>query len=415
MPDSQDFLEIPRGLFEPPSPPGPPLAVVWQHEDNSEYVTRLSPRTLKERGRLDLGRRASRVTSFSPDGRKLMTVTWKGRVRIVDVERMSGETRFPLDLTPVTGVAWVEDSLAIATVGGSDGTEFVAFDPWTERIMNTEAVAGSPFAQDQTAHGVVALLHDTTPGQGPGATTIAVYDSADGLSTASLEEVRSGFYLPEGDELYTQLMPGLAVRGSLAVVVGTDGAIVTVDLDTLAVRMQGRGLSLFEKAAAWLVPPAHAKAVAGTKLEARWIGSGDLLVTGYRIGVTRETEYSTTEHPEPAGALVLDSDDWTARVIDEEATLARRAGDLLLVSRDLVPGDEPGDGIGVRAYDLDGRPAWETLGTSFAEVVSVHRGTALVRHGWRRVLISSIDLDTGEVLRTKPLTASFPPESGPAI
>lgn len=121
------------------------------------------------------------------------------------------------------------------------------------------------------------------------------------------------------------------------------------------------------------------------------------------------------EHPEPAGAIVLDSGDWSARVIDEEATLAAGAGDLLLTSHDFVPGDEPGDGIGVRAYDLDGRPVWEALGTSFAEVVSVHRGIALVRHGWTRVLISSVDLDTGKVLKTKPLTASFPPESGPAI
>jgi hypothetical protein len=77
------------------------------------------------------------------------------------------------------------------------------------------------------------------------------------------------------------------------------------------------------------------------------------------------------------------------------------AGERLLAWKTLMIGDDRGDGIGLRAYGPDGELQWGAFGRQFVRVVAVHRATAFVEHGWSRVLVSSVDLDTGEVLATR--------------
>lgn len=395
----------------PTNPAGDPVAVLWDASDDTDYLARVDARTLETRRVLDLGRQALRVTSYSPTGRELLMVTSRGHVRVVDLRTPSDDGRFAVDAGRVVDVGWVSDGVAIVTAIAEERTSFVRIDPRRGRVLGSEEVPGTAFAFGYTSGAVVALLHDpATREDSPGPTTVAIATSGGDVASARVEEVGSGFFLPDGeDQPYTRLTPGLAVRGSQATVVGTDGTIATVELATMAVEIEGRG-SLFEQMAAWFVPRSHAKTAAGTHLEAEWVAPEALLVTGYRVDVRRESEDAVTEVAEPAGAVLFDPRDWSARTVDPDATLAAPAGDMLLASHTLTPGDRQGDGIGVRAYDSGGGRAWHRFGSQLASVAYAGRRTVLVRHGWARVLVSAVDLKTGKVLATRELPGTFPPE-----
>ncbi|HEV2756268.1 MAG TPA: hypothetical protein VG318_10900 [Actinomycetota bacterium] len=405
-----DTVSLPAGPVRD-VPAGDPVAILWDHTDDTEYLARVDPRTLDVRRELDLGRQAIRVTSFSPDGRELVMVTSRGRVRVVDLRKGADAHRFGIDAGHVVDVAWVEDDVAVVTALRGDLTTFVRIDPRRGTVLGTEELDGTAFTFDDLEGGVVALLHPGTPGEeAPGRTTVALATSGGRVASARLDEIASGFFLPEGeDSFYTRLTPGFAVAGSEATIVGTDGTIAVVDLTDMSVEIEGRDDSLFASVASWFVPPAHAKTAAGTHLEAQWVGSTHLLVTGYKVDIHRESEYVVSDTATRAGAVLLDPDDWSAKVVDPEASLAMPAGDLLLTSHELTPGDERGAGIGLRAYDASGGRVWHRFGSQYAHVVYIDERTALVRHGWDRVLVSAVDLDTGKVLKTRELPGTFPP------
>lgn len=369
-------------------PRGPALAVSWHKGAETDVVYRVNPRTMRLTDPFRLGTRGTLGIDLAPDG-SLLLASAKGPVQVVDLDTMRRTARFDPGLHWIREVAWVDEDVAILVVEGPDRTELVRIRPSTGEVLDRRSFRGTTFAFAETGDGVVLLVHDyeyELPPEPPPA-TLAVMDAAGSFTTVKLHAVGAGFY----DE-YVRVLPALAVRGSVATVVGTDGTIVSVDLTTLDVTVERSDDALKTKLTSWFVPPAHAKTFDGTELRAEWAGPDALLVSGYR------TERHETS---PVGALLLDPDDWSATVVDEEAYSARIAGGHLLVWKNLMIGDHRGDSIGLRSYAPDGELEWQLLRSQFVNVIAVQRGVAFIEHGWDRVLVSSVDLDTGEVLATR--------------
>ncbi|HEX2293703.1 MAG TPA: hypothetical protein VHN37_00150 [Actinomycetota bacterium] len=376
-----------------PGPQGPPLAVAWDDEARTDTLYRVSPRTMKLRGPVPLNARGTMGTDVSPDGSLLLT-NFRGRVQVVDLREMRPVSRFAADVRGVREVAWVDDDVAILLASGRTKARLVRVEPSTGTVLDVETIAGRYFTSADTGDGVVVLVHHLPqePSKAPGPVTLAVMDAAGEFAAVRLDDIGAGVFSGPAGEATTQAMPALAVRDSRATVVGTDGTIVSVDLNTLDVTVEGENRSLLAAIAGWFVPPAHAKVFDGTVLSAEWAGPDALLVSGY------STEDLETR---PAGAVLLDPDDWSATVVDEDAYFAHVARDHLLTWKYIMPGDDLGEGIGVRSYTPEGELEWGVFDGQFARLIATHRGVAFVEHGRNRVLVSSVDLDTGKVLASR--------------
>lgn len=375
-----------------PEPRGPALALSWHKDTRTDTVYRVDPRTMRLTDPFRLESRATMVEDLAPDGSLLLAAP-NGPLQVVDLDTMRRTARVDPGVRGLREAAWVGDDTAILVVDAPNETKLIRIRTSTGEVLDRESVPGAHFAYADTGDGVVLLTHDY-PREAPPEllpATLAVMDAEGAFATVELDAIGAGFHDGTG-EGRIRVFPALAVRGSTATVVGTDGAIVSVDLTTLDVTAGGADDSLMSTLASWFVPPAHAKTFDGAELRAEWAGPDALLVSGYR-----------SEHPEtwPVGALLLDPDDWSATVVDDEAYSAQVTGDHLLASKSNMIGDGFGDGIGLRSYDPDGELEWQALGRQFVRVIAIHRGIAYVEHGWSNVLVSSIDLDTGEVLATR--------------
>lgn len=383
---------------ESPEPRGRPLAVSWHKGAGTDTVYRVNPRTMKLRHPLRLHARGTMDSDLAADG-SILIATAKDGVRVLDPEATEVGSSNPATRW-VREVVWVDDDVAILVADVRGKTKLVRFRPSTGAVLDTKSFDGTFFTTADTGDGIVLLAYGYDPDQvpkRPGPATLAVMDAAGELATIELDEVGAGHYEGPGGGATARALPALAVKGSVATVVGTDGTIVSVDLATLEETVEGGDGSLLDRLAAWFVPPAHAKTFDGTELRAEWAGDA-LLVSGY--GTTdRETR--------PAGAVLLDPDDWSATVVDEEAYGARMAGDRLLTWKTFMVGDDRGEGIGLRAYGPDGELEWQTLDGEFVTVQEVHGDVAFVEHGWSDVLVSSIDLDTGKLMATRHAYVNF--------
>lgn len=372
---------------------GRALAVAWDDDARSDTLYRVGPRDLRLREGFPYHSRGTVAWDVSHDGSVLLA-TFKGGIRMIDVTRPREVMRYDFGVRGVRAAVWAGDDVAILVTVGRDKTQLVRFEPSTGTVLDLESIPGSMFTSADTGDGIVLLaygIHEELPAQ-PEPATLAVMDASGEFASLRLDEVGAGHYLGSVGKMGTRALPGLAVRGARATVVGIDGKVVSVDLDSLEVTVESDDDSVLGELAAWFVPPAHAKSLDATELRAQWAGDDALLVSGYR------TEGRETQN---AGAVLLDAEDWSATVVDTEANGAHVARDHLLAWNVFMIGDERRDGIGLRSYAPDGALEWEVLEGQFVRMQSVHRGVAYVEHGWSRVLVSSVDLETGEILATR--------------
>lgn len=375
-----------------PKPRGRPLVVSWDKDARTDTLYRVSPRTMDVTDPLRLETRGSIAADLSPDGSVLLA-TAKDGIHLVDVSSNSVRSSDP-GIRWVREAFWVDDDVVVLVADAPRATRLIRYRPSTGTVLGRESFRGTFFATADTGDGVVLLAYDYEPEEmhEPLPATLAVMDAAGSFATVELDAVGAGYYDgPEGDGT-VQALPALAVRDSVATVVGTDGTIVSVDLGTLDVTVEGADDSLLDRLAAWFVPLAHAKTFDGTQLRAEWAAPDALLVSGYGTS-NRETR--------PTGAVLLDPDDWSATVVDDDAYAATMAGDHLLAWKTLMLGDDRGEGIGLRGYGPDGELEWQVLDGQFLRLLTVQRGVAFVEHGWNRILVSSIDLRTGKLLATR--------------
>jgi hypothetical protein len=328
-------------------------------------------------------------------------------VSVIDPRRMSllRTVELPAGFRSAE-LSWIEDRVAIATTTARGAATFLRFDPTTGEVLGRRRLEGDVFEVVQAREGVVVLAARNGPPwpEQPGPVTIGAMHASGELVSRTIEDVRAGFFLPDEDDPGggSRLEPGLAVRGSVATVVGVDGTIVAVDLTDMTVTEEGRDGSFFAAVGRWFAPPAEAKSLDATSLDAAWVSSDALVVAGSRTDAPSGEGRNLEESKEPAGAVLVDATDGSRRTLDPDATIATPAGDLVLASQDYVPGQERGESIGLRAYDVSGELVWEAFeGAAVWEPVVSGR-YAIVTFGWDEMRVRVVDLATGEVLGSRP-------------
>ena len=379
---------------------GRPLAWGWDKDERIDVLYRVNPRTMQLSDPFPLDTKGTMAADLSVDN-LLLLATAKDGAQVIDLDTMRRTAAVDAGLRWVREAYWLDDDVAVFLVDVRGKTKLVRLQPSTGRILSQESFRGTFFATADTGDGVVVLTHDydseETPAE-PLPATLAVMDAAGNFATVRLDDVGAGFYEgPEGEGT-ARALPALAVRDSVATVVGTDGTIVSVDLGTLEVTVEGEDPSLFDRIAAWFVPPAHAKTFDGTELRAEWAGDDALLVSGYG---------TANEDTRPLGAVLLDPYDWSVTTVDEDAYGAQMTGDRLLAWNTFMLGDDRGEGIGLRVYGPDGELEVQALDGEFVRLQAVHGGIAYVEHGWAETLVSSVDLETGKVLATRHKYVNF--------
>jgi hypothetical protein len=105
---------------------------------------------------------------------------------------------------------------------------------------------------------------------------------------------------------------------------------------------------MLERLRNWLEPTAQAKVIEGPIRQAVWLPSGLVAVTGADYTVSDENEVI----PDPAGLSLIDTSDWSVRMINDRVDEMLLAGERLLGFEPRCAGDR--DSFGFATYDLEG-------------------------------------------------------------
>src|SRR5919199_999781 len=151
--------------------------------------------------------------------------------------------------------------------------------------------------------------------------------AADGsVRSVGLDRVRAGSsWPPEGFDtpIGTTRQPALAVdpEGNRAFVIQPDGPAAEIDLRTLAVSYHDLSAprSLLARLDGWLTPTARAKGLNGPQWRGLWLGDGLLAVTGTEETASTDANNQLVGSAAPAGLAIVDTRDWTIRMLDRGA------------------------------------------------------------------------------------------------
>ena len=244
-------------------------------------------------------------------------------------------------------------------------------------------------ASAATRDRVVFLLREAD-GIGPIRLVVAGVDGA--IRSVLLSEIRGGNEQATETQVGKTAWPGLAIdpSGRRAAVVAATAPIAEVDLDSLAVSYHAR---------ATRAPASAAKAFQGWQRSALWLPSGQLAVTGtdYDASVTDGTEQMTGT---PAGLTLIDTSDWSSRVVDAGASFLARAGGALVAYGGATELERPTPtGIGLRGYGADGALRFHLFGSEQIDDVQVG-GNLIYITGCKDRCHRIVDTTTGELAGT---------------
>jgi len=316
----------------PPAPPKPAptgsLLAAWSDTRGSEIFW-ADGRTLEP-----VDERSYPVPFFygaaelSPDGTALAVGgSETGIVDVVDLERMRSRGMIDLPVgTTVDRLHWGEPDRILATLWGEQ-SKVAALQPGARKPIAVHDLDGMIIKTDVAGNGLVILL---APADGIGQAQLALFDG-DELRYVDLPGVQAGWEETGEQEDYRarQLLPALAIdpSGGRAVVVAPGNRAVEVDLDSLTATSHdlAEQASLFERFRNWLEPGAWAKMIDGPELNAVWLPSGLIALSG----VTYTTEGESV-HATPAGLALVDPGTWSVHhVSDAPAWVTFRDGALL--------------------------------------------------------------------------------------
>lgn len=326
--------------------------------------------------------------SFSPDRSLVAVARHDGGVvrslRLVDVARMRVTVDVPIAGGAVGLLAWPARGrvLAVQEICCDERQQLVVVDVARRRVAARRGLEGTVQRVGRTPRELVLLV---APAQDIGAARLALVDSRGRLRFVGLARMLAGTKALGRLDFRVE-RPGLAVdpAGRRAFVVGRD-LVADVDLTSLAVSYHEllRPTSLLARVRAWLDPVAYAKGASGPMRVARWLGDGLLAVAGADEDQTRVR---------PAGLSLVDTRDWSVRMVDRGATDVRVASGLLLAT-----GQE--DAGGLTAYSLAGETRFRLFDGRRAWIEQVYDGRAYVglSGDGRRV----VDLAAGRTTRER--------------
>jgi hypothetical protein len=379
-----------------------PLAVVWNRSEDADYLGRIGPRTLRVRRLVHLGAQGSEIHDLSPDATKVAFARRSSRVRIFDIRRMKRLRDVVVGGGWPTAINWTQNRRVVVIMGNAWFSWVRIVDPVSGEQLHDDLVDGMPFRVESTRDGVAFLTqHESREGV-PLPATLAVADDMGRLRTVTLERIKAGSYMPEGGGVVRSLEPALAVRDESAVVVGTNGVIAHVDLNSMKVTYPRENVSFFDEIAAGLVPTAEAKLAEGTSLWATWINEETLAITGRRTDADSRPRNNMPVRFEStcAGIHLLDTTDWSLREftgLGDQVTTGW--GLVLAYDGDCRERGEPKTGL--VAYDDTGEVAWRLFKGKTLYDVNVRGRLAFVTHGYRKIHLSVVDLERGLVWRTQ--------------
>jgi hypothetical protein len=245
---------------------------------------------------------------------------------------------------------------------------------------------GLPKPVAVTPHGVVFLLAHWSrlaPAR------VVFITREEELRSASLSgiELASGLRVPP----FRRKSGGLAVdaSGQRAFIVGVQGTVAEVDLETLHVRHR-------EIEALKASPQGGRRAVVPLD-QGRLAMFGDNFRAGEAGGPSSNFRSLVGVVQEPAGVTVIDTESWTARTVDPQASRAAFAAGTLLVYG--------GRSSGVTGYSSDGRRRFHLFGDETEQrsvaAVHAHGGLAYVvtQSGDATSTVTVIDAATGTIER----------------
>ena len=370
---------LPPLVLEAPTPT--PLLGFAPAGGYEQALVRLDPQTLARSGRHFV------VTgdhtfgwSFSPDRSRLVLGGQSGTLLLVDVKKLR-----PLGYVDtgvyklVQATQWVGRRRVVAAVADCCGlapTSLVAVDPVKRKVVARHRVGGSLQRSVGVPNGLVLLLGPTV---GVGPSRLAVMGPRATVRTVALDRILSGQGRgTEASPIVAYSSPALVTDpdGRTAYVIASGSEAAAINLRTLAVTYHSlsRPVSLLGRLDRWLEAPAQAKgAPDGPTRNAIWLGNGILALYGAddhgSVGADGVPRLTST----PAGLQLVNTRDWSVRMLDADADTAAVAQDALLATGSSWHSDtqtQTGSGLtifgadgAVRAHLFGSRALWlETVG-----------------------------------------------------
>jgi hypothetical protein len=377
-----------------------PLAGILR-EPHGARLVHVDPRTF------DVLRRSALVGSDggwvrSPDGRVVAVATgglgMTSTLRFADIGTLRWARKGVHLGGYLTTALWTSPTTIVAVVGG---LIIERIDTVAKRIVSNDVLKGTVIASGRTPTGLV-LLVVSEDALGP--VTVLAVGPTGALRSTRLDRILGGVaWTDRNAYIGTRRYPALAVDpAGTAYVLDPDGLVAKIDLGSLSVEYHRLEASLLARVDAWIAPAAQAKAVDGPTRTAQWLGDGLIALGGSNGSTLKNPDGSLTLSFEPAGLRIVDTTDWSARMIDPRADSALVADGLLLATGgtwSYGSGAAAGTGIGVAAYGPDGTVRWR-----FDDGARRHLSAA---YGPRAIVYGDgsgpnvvLDLETGRVARS---------------
>jgi hypothetical protein len=368
-------------------------------------LVRVDSRTIRPRGRgLRLGGPCGFAGGYASavafKGEQLALGGSFGRVCIVGTRRLRLRSVLETGIEGyVEAVAWVGTSLA-AVVNSESSRSLVVVDPTSGRVVASREVTGTLHVSAGAPAGLLLLLGPTEV-IGPSRLLLFAADGA--VRTVALDRIPSGYDFSDPQHRRaTHVSPGLAVDriANRAFVLGAGAPVAEVDLTSMSVAYHDlyQPVSLVGRLGRWLEPAAEAKErFEGPTREAAWLGAGMLAVWGRddHVEVVGENLRSWQE---PAGLSVIDTRDWTIRMLDRGATSATIANEKLLAFSWLWDSATGALGTGLTVFGPDGSQQFHLFGSRALGSVQALGGRAFVSD--ERTGYTVVDLRTARIMRS---------------
>lgn len=299
-------------------------------------------------------------------------------------------------------LTWLKRDRLLAIVRTGGRSELVVVDPLARRIIRRDSPWGDwSIAIGRTADELVLLL--ASPGA-IGPARLAVVDAEGTMRVATVDGVLAGTVEVEGgssDYRARTISPGLAVDpgGRRAFIVPHEGAIVEIDLATLAVSYHElERPSLLGRFWRWFMPSADAKMLEGPVRQAGWLGDGMIGVSGQDYSIDPSDRGEERFSASPVGLSLIDTRSWTTRRLDDEASgFAVASGLVIAQGGRWDSGQERGSGPGLRAFGLDGQERWRLRSGEYRWMDTAGSVGYVYIGEWGAEVV---DLTTGSILAT---------------
>jgi hypothetical protein len=351
--------------------------------------------------------------AFSPGGLVALATHPYDNGYVKDSIRFAnlGSVRLVRGSVPLGGVAttlmWRNPSRIVALVYDccSDSASIVVVNPATRRIVSRQSLDDHVATVARGPESLVLLL---TPQNEIGPSRLAVIDPAGKMRTVPLKVV-AGMKWPQDSAsppLGTQRIPAVTVdpESNRAYVIQPDGPAAEISLDALDVSYHDlTSGSLLTRLASWLEPAAEAKGLNGPSRHGLWLGDGIMAVTGSNDAAVLDKDKGEIMTSTPAGAIVVDTRDWTVRTLDRGADELTVGGSVLLTTgRTSTSTSERSTGMGLAAYGDDLLVRYRLFGGESAWVQATWAGRGYIQVGDATHVI---DLASGRIVgeRTAPV------------